>query len=295
MQADQAEAWLRTFLDYRLFTLGESPVRVSTLLVFLLVLVVGYLASRGVQRAIGRLLRARGMADRGTLELVLRLVHYFIMATAIAVGLQTVGIELAALFAAGAIFAIAVGFAMQNIAENFVSGLILVGERSIKPGDVLEVGGRVVRVVRMGIRSTVARTRDDEDLIIPNAKLVGDTVKNFTLRDTIYRIRSRVGVAYGSDPRDVTDVLERAADALEWRDPDHPPQVVLTGFGDSSVDFEVRVWIRDPWSATGLESELNHAVWYALRDAGVTIAFPQLDVHLDSATGAPGHPASPVQ
>ncbi len=219
--------------------------------------------------------------DPGTTELALRIIHYAIMALAIAVGLQTVGIELAALFAAGAIFAIAVGFAMQNIAENFVSGLILVGERSIKPGDVLEVGGQVVRVVRMGIRSTVARTRDDEDLIIPNSRLVGDTVKNFTLRDSIFRIRCKVGVAYGSDPRQVMEILERAADRLEWRAPDHPPQTVLTGFGDSSVNFEVRVWIDDPWQATGLESSLNEAVWYALRAEGITIAFPQLDVHVD--------------
>ena len=285
MQADQAEIWLRTFLDYRLFSLGDSVVRVSTLLVLFIILLVAYFASRAIQRAIGRVLRVRTAADPGTTELVLRLVHYSIMALAIAVGLQTVGIELAALFAAGAIFAIAVGFAMQNIAENFVSGLILVGERSIKPGDVLEVGGQVVRVVRMGIRSTVARTRHDEDIIIPNSKLVGDTVKNFTLRDSIYRIRCSVGVAYGSDPRHVRTTLERAAESLDWRDPDHPPQVVLTEFADSAVNFEVRVWINDPWRATALESSLNEAVWYALKDAGITIAFPQLDVHFDRDTG----------
>lgn len=287
MQAEQAEVWLRTFLDYRLFTLGDSVVRLSTLLVLLLVFLAAYWASRGVQRTLRRLFRTRGMVDQGTTELVLRLIHYGIMAVAIAVGLQTVGIELAALFAAGAIFAIAVGFAMQNIAENFVSGLILVGERSIKSGDVLEVGGQVVRVIRMGNRSTVARTRDDEDIIIPNSKLVADTVKNFTLRDSIYRIRCKVGVVYSSDPRHVMATLQGAVAGLEWRDRAHPPQVVLTEFGDSSVNFEVRVWINDPWSATGLESSLNEAVWYALKEAGITIAFPQLDVHLDPGTQTP--------
>lgn len=284
MQAEQAELWLRTFLDYRLFTLGDSPVRVSTVVVLLLVLVAAYWVSRGIQRAIRRVFRTRGLVDVGTTELVLRLVHYGIMAVAIAVGLQTVGIELAALFAAGAIVAIAVGFAMQNIAENFVSGLILVGERSIKPGDVLEVGGQVVRVVRMGTRSTVARTRDDEDIIIPNSKLVGDTVKNFTLRDSIYRIRCQVGVVYSADPRHVMTTLAQAAEGLDWRDRGYPPQVVLTEFGDSAVQFEVRIWVNDPWRATGLESALNEAVWYALKDEGITIAFPQLDVHLDRGT-----------
>jgi small-conductance mechanosensitive channel len=285
MQAERAEAWARTFLDYRLFTLGDSVVRVSTVIVLVLILIVAYWASRGVQRGIRRVLRTRGVVDPGTTELALKLVHYAIMALAIAVGLQTVGIELAALFAAGAIFAIAVGFAMQNIAENFVSGLILVGERSIKPGDVLEVEGRVVRVVRMGIRSTVARTRDDEDLIIPNSKLVADTVKNYTLRDSIYRIRCQVGVAYGSDPQRTRTVLKAAAEGLAWRDPEREPQVVLTEFGDSSVNFEVRVWVSDPWGATALQSELNEAVWYALAEAGLTIAFPQLDVHFDPGIG----------
>lgn len=235
MQAEQAEAWLRTFLDYRLFNVGDSVVRVSTLFVLLVVLVVAYVASQVVQRAVRRLFRARGMAHPGTVDVMLRVIYYGIMAAAIAVGLQTVGIELAALFAAGAIFAIAVGFAMQNIAE----------------------------------------------------KLVTDTVKNFTLRDSTFRIDCPVGVVYGSDPRQVIETLERAAERLAWRDPDHPPQALLMEFGDSSVNFEVRVWITDPWGATAMASSLNEAVWYALQEAGITIAFPQLDIHLDPGVARP--------
>lgn len=272
---------MRDILDYRLFELGEHTVTVATVVVFVLIVAAAYALSRVIQRAIYRLLERRQIGDRGTVELTLRLTHYAIMGFGIAVGLQTIGVNLAALFAAGALFAVALGFAMQNIAENFVSGLLLLGERAIKPGDILEVESQVVRVVRIGVRSTVARTRDEEDLIIPNSKLVQSIVKNFTLRDSVNRVRALVGVVYASDVEKVFRVLERTADAIDWRHPDYPPQVVLTGFGDSSIDFEVRVWIDDPWRLSVLLSDLHRRLWHALREADITIAFPQLDVHLD--------------
>ena len=274
---------MRDFLNYRLFQLGDDTVTVATLIVFGLIVLAAYAASRVIQRGIGRLLQRRDIRDRGTVELTLRLTHYAIMGFGIAVGLQTIGVDLAALFAAGALFAVALGFAMQNIAENFVSGLILLGERAIKPGDILEVEGDVVRVVRIGVRSTVARTRDEEDLIIPNSKLVQSIVKNFTLRDPVIRVGAKVGVAYASDVEQVFRVLGDAAEAIEWRHADYPPQIVLTGFGESSIDFDVRVWIDDPWRLSVLLSDLHRRIWHALQEAGITIAFPQRDVHLDPA------------
>ena len=154
-------------------------------------------------------------------------------------------------------------------------------ERAIKPGDVLEVEGQVVRVVKMGIRSTVARTRDEEELIIPNSTLVQSTVKNYTLQDSHYRIRGRVGVAYGSDMQEVRETLSRIAEEVDWRLEVREPLVFLKEFGDSSVVWEVSVWVSDPWGAQRSLSELNRAVWNGLQNDGITIAFPQLDVHFD--------------
>lgn len=281
MNATELLQDLRDGLGYRLFPIGEHWVTVATLITALLVLLVAHFASRGLQGALRRMAERRQILDAGTTALAERILHYSVMGVAIAIALQTLGVELATLFAAGAIFAIAIGFAMQNIAENFVSGLLLLGERSIKPGDVLEVEGTVVRVVRMGIRSTVARTWDEEDLIIPNSKLVQGTVKNFTLRDPLYRIRAQVGVSYRSDMHQVMDVLTRTVQGLEWRH-ETPPQVVLLQFGDSSVDFEARVWIDEPWRAGPLRSALHEAIWFALEGAGITIAYPQMDLHLDA-------------
>ena len=121
----------------------------------------------------------------------------------------------------------------------------------------------------------------NKDLIIPNSILVQSTVKNFTLRDPQYRIRVPVGVVYGSDMEVVDRVLRETARALPWRLADREPRVIMTAFGSSSVDFEVSVWIDDPWTVRQAKSDLHTSVWWALREANVTIAFPQVDVHLD--------------
>ncbi len=237
----------------------------------------------------------RGVKDPGTIGVATRLVHYAIILLGLGIGLQTVGVDLGALVAAGAFFAVALGFAMQNVAQNFVGGIILLTERVIKPGDVLEVEGRVVRVSRMGLRATVARTRDEEDLIIPNATLVQNTVTNYTLRDPIYRLRATVGVSYDSDMRRVARVLHDAARSLPGMVEEREPRVLLTDFGDSSVNFEISIWSRDPWAARVTLSALNEAIWWALREAKITIPYPQRDVHIIQgvlpAGGAPNQPA----
>ncbi|HZM00678.1 MAG TPA: mechanosensitive ion channel domain-containing protein [Planctomycetota bacterium] len=246
-----------------------------------LVLAVAWFVSRLVQAALTRAFARRAHHDQGSQTVVRRLTHYVIMTLAAFLALNVAGVELTSLFAAGAVFAVVIGFALQNLSENFVSGVILMVERSITPGDVLEVEGRVVRVVRMGIRATVARTRDDEDLIIPNSLLVTSTVKNYTLRDSIFRLRAGVGVSYESDVRQVFGVLQQAAERLDWREAAKQPVILLTGFGNSSIDFEVSVWIEDPWHARRRISQLNEAIWSSLREAGIAIAYPQLDLHLD--------------
>jgi small-conductance mechanosensitive channel len=272
--------FVRAVLNAELVTISGQTITPSTVVVFLVIVVLSWGLSRLARRAAERQLRVQ-QVDEGTVAITQRLLHYAIMAVGLALGLENLGVDLAALFAAGAVFAVGIGFAMQNIAQNFVSGLILLVERSIKPGDVVEVEGRVLSVQKMGIRATVARTRDDEEVIIPNSTLVQNAVKNFTLRDSLYRVRAAVGVAYESDLRQVDQVLAQAAQGLDWRVSAKPPVVLLREFGSSSVNFEVSVWINDPWGAPGAQSRLNDAIWWALKDAGVTIAFPQVDVHFD--------------
>ena len=279
-------ASLRHLLDIELVTVAGTVVTGATVISLILLIAGGYVLSRVVRSAATHALRLRGKAVEGRIETVLRLVHYVIVGTALLAALDTVGIQLSALFAAGAIFAVGLGFAMQTIAQNFVAGVILMAEGVIKSGDILELDGRIVRVGQMGIRATVARTQYDEELIIPNSVLVQSTVKNLTHHDRIYRIPVTVGVAYSSDMRRVEETLGVAAAGLPWRLQDRPPRVLLTDFGASSVDWEVSVWMDDPWDARMRASALRMALWLALKDAGITIAYPQLDVHLDAAVEA---------
>lgn len=267
--------------DIPLFEISGTTVTLATLIGFGLVVIVTFVVAGLVQRGVIRAFSKKGQEDQGTTAIVSRLVRYLILIGGLGIAVDTLGINLTGLFAAGAVFAVAIGFAMQNISQNFVSGVILLLERAIKPGDVLEVEGRLVRVRDMGIRATIGRTLDEEDIIIPNSQLVASSVKNYTLKDSLYRLRSQVGVVYSSDMAQVRRVLEKAADKLDWRSPQQPPRILLKEFGDSSVNFEVSVWIDDPWIMQRRRNLLNEAVWWDLKDAGITIAFPQLDVHFD--------------
>ena len=177
-------------------------------------------------------------------------------------------------------FAVGIGFALQNIVQNFVSGVILLVERSITTRDVLEIEGRVVVVENIGIRSTVVRNQDDEEVIVPNGILVQTTVKNLTLSDPLIRVRATVGVHYESDMEQVAEVLANAAKGLPSQAENKPPAVLLLGFGPSSVDWEVSIWTRHPWGLPEARSDLHRAIWRALKQADITIAYPQLDVNL---------------
>lgn len=276
------------------FEIGDTIVTPVSLVLAVLIVLTAYQVSRFLQELAERGLRRTGIETESTIGTVRRIIHYGIIVLGFLIAVQQIGIRIETLLAAGAIFAVAFGFAMQNIAQNFVSGIIILIERSIKPGDVLEVEGKIVRVVEMGIRATIVRTLDDEEMIVPNSTLVQTTVKNFTLRDSLYRLRARVGVSYASDMGKVRTTLEETAREIEWRVKDHAPRVHLLEFGDSSVVWEVSVWIQNPWFSPRLLSRLYESVWDALKQNGITIAFPQMDLHLhprlEEALGGP--PAS---
>jgi small-conductance mechanosensitive channel len=267
--------------NFQLTTFGDVQVTPVTVVVFVTLLGIAWYGSIFAREGTIRALTSRKLGDSGTIASVSRLVQYATGFLGVAVALDFIGIDLTTLVTAGAVFAVGIGFALQNIAQNFVSGVILLAERSISPGDIVEIDGRMVRIRVLGIRSTIASTLDDEELIIPNSFLVQSNVKNLTLNDDSLRIRLVVGVAYESDLDVVLRALQQAAEAMPARMPSKEPVVALIAFGSSSVDFEVSIWTSDPWSKLKIRSDLAFVIWRALKEAGVTIAFPQLDVHFD--------------
>jgi small-conductance mechanosensitive channel len=264
-------------IDIPVFDAGGHTLTLGTLIVAGLVTGGSYGLSALVRRGLARAFGGQKQSLRGTQ----RLAHYVIVGIGFSVALQTAGIDLRALFAAGALFAVGLGFAMQNVMQNFVSGIILLVERSIRPGDVLDIEGRQVRVVEMGIRSTWVRSRDDEVLIVPNATLVQATVRSYTLLDSLCRVRVTVGVSYASDMRLVKEALRRAVESVPERNHSIDPLIQLTEFGPSAVEWEVSMWIDDPWLLRPMKSELRQAVWHAFAEKGIRIAYPQLDLHID--------------
>lgn len=282
MEESMWETW-HGLLSENLFEIAGEEINLYDILTVAAIVVATLLLSKMTRRAIRRGFEMRGVRDEGTIGVVTRLVHFAFLLVGLGIAVESAGIDLAALFAAGAVFAVAIGFAVQNIVQNFVSGVILLLERVIKPGDVIELEGQLVKVHRMGIRATEVRTLNDEDMIVPNGSLVQSTVKNFTLHDVDYRLRASVGVTYEADMKLVLETLEKTARALDFRMQEKEPVVLMTEFADSCVSFEVSIWINDPWRMRSLRSKLRQAIWWAFKDTDIVIAFPQMDVHLDPA------------
>jgi len=223
--------------------------------------------------------------ERGAREALITLFGYVGFVIAVLIALAQANVDLGGLAWVSAGLAIGIGFGMQEIANNFVSGLILLFERPIRTGDFVTVGEVEGFVRRIRIRATEIETLDNQNVMVPNSELVSGQVINWVLRDTHGRLRVTVGVAYGSDIEKVREILETAA-------AEHPevitdgsapaPRALFMGFGDSSLDFELRVRIHRIDRRFSVKSDLNFVVDQAFRDAGITIPFPQRDLHLIS-------------
>ena len=198
-------------IKHPLFTIKGIAVTAMDLATFAIFVVATLVASRVLRKTADAALHRRGIGDPGTHAITRRLIHYAVLILGLGTAINNLGIDLSVIFAAGAVLGVGLGFAFQNVAQNFISGLILLFERTIKPGDILEVEGRVVRVEDLRIRCTVARTRDDEQIIIPNSTLSQGTVTNFTMADSLYRVRVERGRGLRLRHGQVRQVLQGAA------------------------------------------------------------------------------------
>ncbi len=196
------------------------------------------------------------------------------------ISLSIMGIDLTTLKIIGGALGVGIGFGLQSIVNNFVSGFILLWERTIKRGDVIEVNNHLGRVERIGLRATSIRTFNNIELIIPNAFFINNSVINYTHSDNLVMVGVPVGVPYGSDPYNVKNTLLDAVkgmkDILE-----HPePMVLFNNYGESSLNFELKFWISQPLKKLFYESEIRFLIFKKLKDNGIEIPFPQMDVHL---------------
>lgn len=198
----------------------------------------------------------------------------------ILIALHILGFNMKPLFSTGGMLAVAMAFVFKNIAENLLAGMMLRFEGVITPGDVVETEGAMLRIKKIGMRTTIARNKNEEDLLIPNSQLVQEKVANFTYRDSVCRVYTHIGVSYTEDLNLVRKVLEDVCDNIECKSKQHPTEVLLSEFAESQVTYKISVWIEDPWLSGAFRSSLHEAIWWALKEAGVEMACPQLQAHL---------------
>lgn len=289
MQREIDLAQIRTRFDEPLFVVGGTAVTVASVISFVVFLLAAYAASWLLRRSLRRVYRRRSV-DEGVQHALDRLLHYAVVALGAFVALDNLGVSITALAGVGAILAVGIGFGLQNIAQNFVSGLILLLERPVKKGDFVEVGDVRGTVRDIRARATVVTTLDNVDIIVPNGQFITEAVTNETYGDKRVRVRVTVGVAYGSDTARVRDTLLRIAEARPDVLPEPPPQVLFKDFGESSLDFELLTWLSDPRDENAVASEMRFAIDQAFRAEGIEIPFPQRDLHLRSGLPAPPSP-----
>jgi len=223
--------------------------------------------------------------ERGAREALITLFGYVGFIVAVLIGLTQAGVDLGGLAIVSGALALGIGFGMQEIANNFVSGLILLFERPIRAGDFVTVGDVEGFVRSIRIRATEIETLDNQNVLVPNSELISGRVTNWVLRDTFGRLRVVVGVAYGSDIEKVREILEAVArehpEAItDGRAP--APRALFMGFGESSLDFELRVRIARIDRRFSVQSDINFSIDKAFREANITIPYPQRDLHLIS-------------
>ena len=281
---DKIVQWLRKvweILNFSPFKIGEKNIHLLLLGEVVVLLVVGFLFTKQLIKFLkGRLAKTR--LDEGIQYTILRLIQYSIAGIVFYQAITMIGINLTGLAFFVGILSVGIGFGLQNIANNFVSGLILLFERPIKPGDMVSVGDTEGRVQEIQMRATTVLTRDNVTIIVPNSQLVAEEVINWSHKDPKVRLHIPVGVAYGSDIQLVTQLLLKVAkDHLQVMD-EPSPNVWFVGFGDSSLNFELLAWINNPMLGKQIQSDLNYAIDAIFRQNNVTIPFPQRDLHLCS-------------
>jgi potassium efflux system protein len=277
---------------FRWMTWGPEvgPVKLTTLSVMgvILALYLGFLLSRLVRGLMMIRIFPRTALDRGVQYTISSTVHYVILILAGLIALNILGFPLTNLALVLGALGVGIGFGLQNIVNNFLSGLILLFERPIKVGDMLVIDGQWGLVKEIRVRSTIFETFDRYVLVIPNSELVSSKVLNWTHYGAgINRLTLKVGVSYGSDVRQVTQLITEVCRANPRVVPEPPPQIFFSAYGDSSLDFTIWVHLRTPSDRIPATHELNSAIFAAFQEHGIEIPFPQRDLHLKQWLEAP--------
>lgn len=279
-------SWFNSIWDLLqkpVFTVSGQGISVVSFFYFFVVIFLSFAVSRLFIRFLKRNVYSRAELEKGAQYTMSRLIRYLIVSLGFLIGLQMIGFDLSVLAVFGGLFGVGIGFGLQNIFSNFASGIILLLERPIEVGDIVEVDGLLGKVQEIRFRVAVVNTFDNESIIVPNSDLVSERVTNWSYGgDTTLRLRIPIGVGYGSDIEKVKRILLEIAREEENALQEPEPNVFFKEHGDSALNFELRVWISTPLDRISVQNNVRERIDERFNEEGIEIPFPQRDVHLIS-------------
>jgi small-conductance mechanosensitive channel len=259
-------------------TIGRLSLSPALILLAALVLYLSSFTSWITRAILESQVFPRMQVARGAGQSVTKLLHYFLILLGLIISLSMIGIDLKSFAVMGGALGIGIGFGLQNIVNDFISGLILLFERPVRAGDRIEANGQIGIVKNIGLRATVIETLDQSQLIVPNSQLVSEKVTNWTHSGTVARLKISVGVAYGSDMDLVIDTLTAAALSSPRVLKKPKPIALLLGFGEFCLNMELHVWLTDVNQTRYAQSEISREILRRFAESGITIPFPQQEI-----------------
>ncbi|MDN5350640.1 MAG: hypothetical protein PWQ54_2036 [Bacteroidales bacterium] len=271
-------------LHFEILKLGSLQLNLYEILIGFVIILITVLVIKLLQRIFKRI-NQKGILDAGTSNSLFQIIKYFIWVIVFVLILETIGVKVSIFIASAAALLVGVGLGLQQLFNDFASGIILLIERTLKVNDVVEMETEMVgRVISIGLRTSKIKTRDNITVIVPNSQLVSDRVINWSHAEIHTRFHVDVGVAYGSDINLITEVLKTCAQA-------HPnilitpePFVRFINFGDSSLDFQLFFWTDEVFNVENTKSDLRYKIDKAFREHHIKIPFPQRDIYIKSTT-----------
>lgn len=290
MSLEEILALTNKILTHKIATINETELTPQTILLFLAVFALLLIASKILTRVIDSKVLNRLKIDSGLQYALKRIIHYVLLIISVVFSFQLIGIDFTGLAVIFGFLSVGIGFGLQNITSNFVSGLIILLERPVKVGDRISVGDVQGEIRSINMRSSTIQTLDDITIIVPNSQLIESQVTNWSYGHRRMRIRIPIGVSYNSDLDTVVQALMDVACAHEKVLERPEPVVIFEEFGDSAWNLFLGAWIDDNRDYFTVKSELNMAIVHKFREKNIEIPFPQRDVNFRNAIPAPDAP-----
>ncbi len=272
--------YIEKVLEFELFEIGSFSISVYNLLLVIII----FFAVKGITHSLDLVVKKRlekkGLTDEGRSNSITQILKYIIYIIGFFIMIQSLGININLILGVFAALGLGIGFALQDVFKDLISGIIILFEGNVAVGDILEVDGLIGTVKEIKLRTSLIRTRDGIFIVVPNNRIVNEKVINWSTNTKITRFNVVVGVAYGSDVEKVKELLLISVNEHEQVSKRPIPLVFFNDFGDSALIFELNFWVLETWSIEVIKSDLRFAIDKLFRENNIQIPFPQRDVHL---------------